>query len=124
MPISPDNLTYEEHSLLGSNLPKPELHRELYIVQRKLILPTTRVRSIIRRRNEEGRIAMGLISAVLGYEDLMMNLEDLDKDGKTVRSPRIYNPAEEDLTQRVYQELIEHPIFGSTYRPLLRSEVH
>jgi hypothetical protein len=124
MAISPENLNYEEHSLLGSNFPRPERHGDLYIVQRKLVLPVTRVRSIIRHRQEQGRIAMGMMSAVLDFGDLIMNLEDLDTEGRTIRSPRIYSLSDEDLTQPVYESLFQHPVLGANFRPLLRSEWH
>ncbi len=120
MNISPDHLTYEEHSFIGSNLPRPENPLNLYIVQRKLSIPTAGILEISKHRNEEGKIPMGLISAILDHGDLLMNLEDLDSDGRTIRSPRIYTPSDEDFTSRVYKDLLTHPIFAPIYRTFLR----
>lgn len=121
MAISPDNLTFEEHSFIGSNFPRPENPHHLYIVQRKLILPSTRIDVISKLRNEAGKIPMGLISAILTHGDLLMNLEDLDSDGRTIRSPRVYSPSDEDLTTRVYEDLLTHPVFAPIYRTFLRT---
>jgi hypothetical protein len=120
MRISPEFLSYEEHILSGSTLPAPNDPSDFYTVQKKLLLPRSHTRSISRRRILVGSLPLTLISAVFDFGELNMNLELLDHAGRTIRSPRIIDTDGRNLTTRIYRKLLEHPVFGRIYTPILR----
>lgn len=123
MSINPEYLTYEEHSFLGSNFPAPTNTEDYYIVTRKLLVPRSPFRIISNARIGVGTIPIELMARVLGFDELLMNLEEIDRQGKTVRSPRLFldNDDRNEVTQDVYRKLLSHPQLSRAFS-FLRSE--